>query len=79
MKITIVAFFSTLKLNKQHQQQVSHIPLFRSAADQRSFVHVSRVVCLWNVLPESLARIDSLPQCGRLSKAEVKKHFLEAL
>ena len=60
-------FFHT----EQHQQQVSYIPLFRSAAGQRSFVHVSRVVCLWNVLPESLARIDSLPHF----KAEVKKRF----
>ena len=50
----------------------SDIPLFRSAAGQQSFVF--QAVRLWNDLPKSLARIESLPHF----KTEVKEQFLEA-
>ena len=47
------------------------IPLFRSAAGQRSFLF--RAVGLWSGLPKFLARIESVPRF----KTKVKKQFLE--
>ena len=58
---------SSISTYKTGNSQLLNIPLFRTAAGQRTFYY--RIVLIWNALPQNLKLSQSLAQCrNKLSK-----------